>query len=127
MLQNTTAPQFARKSLSANPQTAAPRSLSEALKPTFLLGTQARLPARPAAAPGLTDICVNGSWHSVSGRKISYSDVVRLAFPNNPARAIDTVTFRDGDPSWSFGEVRCGDAVPLVRNMRFWVSQTSGS
>jgi hypothetical protein len=95
-------------------------------KPSFLLGGQALAP-RPRQDASLTDIYVNGSWQAVASRRVSHEEIVALADGSDRHHSWYTVTFRDGDPSWSFGELQRGEAVPVVQNMRFWVAATTAS
>lgn len=95
-------------------------------KPSFLLGGQALAP-RPRQDASLTDIYVNGRWHAVPNRRLTHEQIAALAYEEKGDRAWYTVTFRDGDPSWSFGELQRGEAVPVVQNMRFWVAATTAS
>lgn len=95
-------------------------------RPSFLLGGQALAPRQRRDA-SLTDIYVNGRWHAVPNRRLTHEQIVALARDGDRDHSWYTVTFRDGDPSWSFGELQRGEAIPVVQNMRFWVAATTAS
>jgi hypothetical protein len=72
-------------------------------------------------------IIVNGREKTVTGKTISYAEVVRLAFdPVNPD-TIYTVTFKKGPPSKPQGSMVEGDTVKLECGMIFNVTPTCKS
>lgn len=72
-------------------------------------------------------IIVNGREKSVSGRTISYEQVVRLAFDSIDANTIYTVAFKKGPASNPQGNMVAGDVVKLECGMIFNVTPTSRS
>jgi hypothetical protein len=72
-------------------------------------------------------IIVNGREKTVSGRTISYEQVVRLAFDASDPDTIYTVTFKKGPPSNPQGSMVAGDVVKLECGMIFNVTATRKS
>ena len=72
-------------------------------------------------------IIVNGREKTVSGRTISYEQVVRLAFDSIDANTIYTVVFKKGPASNPQGSMVAGDVVKLECGMIFNVTPTSRS
>ena len=74
-------------------------------------------------------IVINGRQVTVTGRVISYSELIDLAFENPPTgeNVCFTITFRRGQgnkPSGTLGE---GDSVKLKKGMIFDVTPTDKS
>lgn len=72
-------------------------------------------------------IIVNGREKSVSGRTITYEQVVRLAFDSIDANTIYTVAYKKGPASNPQGNMVAGDVVKLECGMIFNVTPTSRS
>ena len=72
-------------------------------------------------------IIVNGREKTVTGKNISYAQVVRLAFDSSDADTIYTVTFKKGPPSKPQGSMVAGDVVKLECGMIFNVTATRKS
>ena len=72
-------------------------------------------------------IIVNGREKTVSGRTISYEQVVRLAFDSIDANTIYTVAYKKGPPSNPQGSMVAGDVVKLECGMIFNVTPTGRS
>ena len=72
-------------------------------------------------------IIVNGREKTVSGRTISYEQVVRLAFDSIDANTIYTVAYKKGPASNPQGSMVAGDVVKLECGMIFNVTPTGRS
>jgi hypothetical protein len=72
-------------------------------------------------------IIVNGREKTVSGRTISYEQVVRLAFDSIDANTVYTVAYKKGPASNPQGSMASGDVVKLECGMIFNVTSTSRS
>ena len=72
-------------------------------------------------------IIVNGREKLVTGKTISYDQVVRLAFNAIEPDTIYTVTFKKGPPSKPQGSMVAGDVVKLECGMIFNVTPTRKS
>jgi hypothetical protein len=72
-------------------------------------------------------IIVNGREKTVSGRTISYEQVVRLAFDSIDANTIYTVAYKKGPASNPQGTMVAGDVVRLECGMIFNVTPTGRS
>jgi hypothetical protein len=72
-------------------------------------------------------IIVNGREKTVTGKTISYEQVVRLAFDSSDPDTIYTVTFKKGPPSKPQGSMVAGDVVKLECGMIFNVTPTRKS
>jgi hypothetical protein len=83
-------------------------------------------------APGQTkalEIFVNSRSKTVTGKEISYTDVVKLAFADafqNP-NTIYTVTYRYADGNKAGGSMVEGDTVKLKKEMQFNVQFSTRS
>lgn len=74
-----------------------------------------------------TKIFVNGREKVVSGKTISYADLVVLAFGAIDPNTIYTVTFKHGPPSKPEGKMAQGDVVKIQCGMHFNVTPTCKS
>lgn len=74
-----------------------------------------------------TKIIVNGREKVVTGKTISYANLVALAFGAIEPMTIYTVTFKNGPPSKPEGRMVEGDVVKLQCGMIFNVTATSKS
>jgi hypothetical protein len=74
-------------------------------------------------------IIVNARRRTVSGRKISFEQVVRLAFPNGPPtpQTVYTVAYSNGPPRNPEGTMVPGRTVRIRDDMVFDVTETSRS
>lgn len=74
-------------------------------------------------------ITVNGREKVWSEKKISYEQVIVLAFGqvSNDPNVFYTVTFKKGDQGKPEGTLVKGDEVRVKNNMRFNVTQTNRS
>lgn len=74
-------------------------------------------------------IIVNARPKTVSGRKISFEQVVKLGFPSGPptAQTIYTVAYSNGPPRNPEGKMVPGQKVKIRDGMVFDVTETSRS
>ncbi len=74
-------------------------------------------------------IIVNARRKTVSGRKISFEQIVRLAFPDGPPtpQTVYTVAFSNGPPRNPEGKMVAGQTVKIRDGMVFDVTETSRS
>jgi len=74
-------------------------------------------------------IIVNARRKTVSGRKISFAQVVKLAFPDGPPspQTIYTVAYSNGPPRNPEGKMVAGQTVKIRDGMVFDVTETSRS
>jgi Multiubiquitin len=72
-------------------------------------------------------IIVNGQRKTVREKHISYSDLVRLAYPHLDPRAVYTVTYDNGPRQNREGSMSAGDTVKIRDGMVFHVLATSKS
>lgn len=82
---------------------------------------------RNRQAPRGIRIFVNGREKTVTGKIISYEDLVVLAFGTMDANTIHTITFKHGPPSRSEGRMAQGDVVKIQCGMHFNVTPTCKS
>lgn len=83
----------------------------------YLVGEAERSHRRPATeAAGRTSICVNGSWHALRGKSVTFEQLLRIAFPHQPLAnpSLATVTYRRGVAPMSDGILTPGDVIPLA-------------
>ncbi|MDX9786851.1 MAG: multiubiquitin domain-containing protein [Desulfobacterales bacterium] len=81
-------------------------------------------------APGqnkTTTIIVNGRQREVTGKTISYSQVVQLAFPNDQADANIDYTVAYANPHGKDGTLVNGQEVHVKEGMIFNVTKTNRS
>ena len=81
-------------------------------------------------APGqnkTTMIVINGRQHEVTGHKISYTEVVQLAFPDDQASEIIEYTVAYANPHGKDGTLVNGQEVPVKEGMIFNVTKTNRS
>ena len=91
---------------------------------------QEHLPNRGVGRDKDIEIIVNGRKKTVSGKEISFVEVVELAFENPPYgnNTIFTVTFRKGhNGNKPEGNMVEGDTVKLKNGMIFNVTATDKS
>jgi hypothetical protein len=74
-------------------------------------------------------IIVNARRKTVTGRKISFEHVVRLAFPDGPPspQTVYTVAYSNGPPRNPEGKMIAGQIVKIRDGMVFDVTETSRS
>ncbi|UBU64054.1 hypothetical protein FE249_20905 (plasmid) [Acidiphilium multivorum] len=74
-------------------------------------------------------IIVNARPKTVAGRKLSFAQVVRLAFPDGPPtpQTVYTVAFSEGPPRNPEGKMVSGQTVKIRDGMVFDVTETSRS
>jgi hypothetical protein len=74
-------------------------------------------------------IIVNARRKTVAGKKISFANVVRLAFPDGPPtpQTVYTVAFSNGPPRNPEGKMISGQTVKIRDDMVFDVTETSRS
>ena len=75
------------------------------------------------------EIYVKGRRHIVTDSKISYGQVVTLAYPDGkrgPLFEYD-VEWKDGPKDKEEGILKDGDTVPVIKDMRFYVAFTDKS
>ena len=84
----------------------------------FLVGEQDRSSVRPSSpATDRTMICVNGRWHAVRGRTISYEQIFAFVSPppqTNFTTYLGTISYRRGASTKPSGSLTPGDVIPLV-------------
>jgi hypothetical protein len=74
-------------------------------------------------------IIVNARRKTVTGRKISFEQVVKLAFPDGPPspQTVYTVAYSNGPPRNPEGKMIAGQTVKIRDGMVFDVTETSRS
>lgn len=74
-------------------------------------------------------IIVNARRKTVTGRKITFAQVVRLAFPDGPPtpQTVYTVAYSNGPPRNPEGKMVTGQTVKIRDGMIFDVTETSRS
>jgi hypothetical protein len=74
-------------------------------------------------------IIVNTRRRTVTGRKISFAQVVKLAFPDGPPtpQTVYTVAYSNGPPRNPEGKMVAGQTVKIRDGMIFDVTETSRS
>lgn len=81
-------------------------------------------------APGqnkTVTVIVNGRSRKVTGKSISYEEVVKLAFPDDPANQDIDFTVAYANPHGRDGELVAGQDVHVKEGMVFNVTKTSRS
>ena len=75
------------------------------------------------------EIYVKGRSHIVPDSKISYDQVVKLAYPHGKRGPLFeyNVEWKDGPKDSEEGTLKESDTVPIVKDMRFYVSFTDKS
>jgi hypothetical protein len=75
------------------------------------------------------EIVVNARRKTVTGRKLSFAHVVRLAFPEGPPTqpTVYTVAYSNGPPRNPEGKMVAGQSVRIRDGMVFDVTETSRS
>lgn len=79
-------------------------------------------------APGQNksyDIVVNGKQRTVTDHRISYDQVIRLAFPEGPFDVVFTVAY--ANPHGKDGTLALGQETPVHKGMSFNVVKTNRS
>ena len=74
-------------------------------------------------------VVVNGEAHEVIETRLSFEEVVKLAYPVPPrGQCIEfTVTYRDGPPANPKGTLTAGHSVKIKNRMKFDVTATDRS
>ena len=83
-----------------------------------------------AQAPGqskVTAIIVNGRPREVAGKTITYTEVVKLAFPNEPSNQDVDFTVAYANPHGKDGTLVAGQDVHAKEGMVFNVTKTNRS
>lgn len=75
--------------------------------------------------PSSFHISINGSEFKVSGPKISYRELVNLAFPGGPSEIIYLIQYVT--PHGPDGQLHDGESVDLVNGMKFDVERSHRS
>lgn len=75
--------------------------------------------------PSSFHIKINGSEFEVPGPKISYRELVNLAFPGDPGEIIYLIQYTS--PHGPDGQLHDGDSVDLVNGMKFDVERSHRS
>ncbi len=81
-------------------------------------------------APGqdkTVTIIVNGRQREVTGKTISYEEIVRLAFPNEPSNQDVDFTVAYANPHGKDGELVAGQDVYVKEGMVFNATKTNRS
>ena len=81
-------------------------------------------------APGqnkTTMIVINGRQREVSGKRTSYSEVVRIAFPDDPVNETIEYTVSYANPHGKDGTLVNGQDVHIKEGMIFNVTKTNRS
>ncbi|WP_066484768.1 MULTISPECIES: multiubiquitin domain-containing protein [Sphingomonas] len=82
----------------------------------YLVGEAERSHRAPTAPAGRISIQVNGRWHALRGRTITFAQLLRMAFPDRPlafAQAA-TVSFRGGVATRPSGLMTPGDVIEVA-------------
>lgn len=80
---------------------------------------------QPHGKPDTFHIIVNARAHEVSGHRISYRDVVNLAFPGDPGEILYSIHYVA--PKLPDGTLAEGQSVDLENGMKFDVTPTNRS
>ncbi len=72
-------------------------------------------------------IIVNGRPREVTGKSISYEEVVQLAYPDDPSNQNTDFTVAYANPHGRDGELVAGQEVHLKEGMVFNVTKTNRS
>lgn len=72
-------------------------------------------------------IIVNGRPREVIGKVVSYEEIVKLAFPDNPANQDIDFTVAYANPHGKDGELVAGQEVHVKEGMVFNVTKTNRS
>ena len=72
-------------------------------------------------------IIVNGRPREVTGRTISYEEIVKLAFPDDPSNQDIDFTVAYANPHGKDGELVAGQEVHVREGMVFNVTKTNRS
>ncbi len=86
----------------------------------YLVGEAERSHRRPnMAGADRISISVNGRWHAMRGRTVSFEQLLRIAFPDRmPATpSAATITYRHGAPACPEGILTPGDVIPLAEGL----------
>lgn len=75
--------------------------------------------------PDIFHIIINARSHEVSGHRISYRDVVNLAFPGDPGEILYSIHYVA--PKLPDGTLAEGQSVDLENGMKFDVTPTNRS
>lgn len=81
-------------------------------------------------APGqnkAVTIIVNGRPREVTGKSISYEEIVKLAFPDDPSNQDHDFTVAYANPHGKDGELVAGQDVHVKEGMVFNVTKTNRS
>ncbi len=81
------------------------------------------------AKPQQIAIIVNATQHTVNDKDLTYTEVVKLAFPDAVigGNTIYTVTYKKGPPPHQQGSIDVGDTVKIKKGMVFNVTPTDKS
>jgi hypothetical protein len=84
--------------------------------PLYLVGEADRSHRAPAAPAGRTSIRVNGRWHTLRGRTVTFAQILRIAFPDRPLGAPEaaTVSYRGGVATRPSGLMTPGDVIEIA-------------
>lgn len=90
------------------------------------------LPVRNDVGPNAAarvQVSINGSWHAVRGRTMSFMQIVALTDPSYRQRGFQgaTISFRRGAAARPTGLLQPGDTVPVTEGMLFNATITAAS
>lgn len=93
-----------------------PAPFSRSRPQLYLVGEAERSHRAPAARAGRTWIKVNGRWHALRGRTVTFAQVLRIAFPGRPLGAPEaaTVSYRGGVATRPSGLMTPGDVIEIA-------------
>jgi hypothetical protein len=106
------------------PSTVAPRR-----RALYLVGEAERSAPKPIAEAGRTMISVNGRWTALRGRTVSYSQLLKIVYPNREVQSagLATVSYRHPLDSALTGLLTPGDIIPLADGLLINVNATFAS
>ncbi len=95
----------------------------------YLVGEAERSTPKPVATEGRTMISINGRWTALRGRIVSYTQLLRIVYPDREGQGpgIATVSYRHPDTDRRAGLLTPGDAIPLTDGLLFNVNATFAS
>ena len=123
-----------RPTINSAPDAAVPPSiLSPASAPRrralYLVGEAERSTPKPAVTEGRTMISINGRWNTLRGRTATYSQLLRIAYPDREEQdlGVATMSYRHPVDSGLTGLLTPGDIVPLTDGLLVNVNATYAS
>lgn len=106
------------------PTAAAPRR-----RALYLVGEAERSAPKPAATAGRTMISINGRWTAMRGDTVSYSQLLKIVYPDREVQSagLATVSYRHPLDSALTGLLTPGDIIPLADGLLINVNATFAS